>query len=486
MMAVFTKSFVVALLIGLISAPAAAQFARSAPEPDRRERAPAPSVSTIPRTGDPFLGSVTEPEAGTGELPLSIEDAIARGLERNLGVLLSEEGERGARGARWQALGDLLPRLTSRVTATQQQVNLEAFGFGGFPGMPTVVGPFGVVDARVHLSQPIVDIEALASLKAQSARVEAARFVTSDARDLVVLVVSTLYLQVATGVSRVEAARAEVDTATALQRLATDLKDAGLVAGLDVLRAEVQLERERQRLLTVQNDLARARLQLARAIGVPLGRSILTTDTLPYRPLPPTGADEALQRAFESRGDYQAAQSTLKAVEFERRAARADAWPSLHLSADYGDIGPSFADSHGTFNVTVAGRIPIFDGSIQRGRQLQAEAALRRERAHVDDLKGRIEFEVRTALLDLAASDERVRVAERTRDLAGRQLQQSRDRLAAGVTDNLEVVQSQESLAEANESYLASLLVFNVSKLTLARAMGLADTDYRAFLGATP
>jgi len=480
---VLAESVVVALLV---STSAAAQFARPAPEPERRDAASAPSTPTPGRAGDPFLGSVSGSDTGTGELPLSLVAAIARGLEHNLGVLLSEEAERGARGARWQALGDLLPRVTSRLTAAEQQVNLEAFGFSGFPGMPTVVGPFGVVDARVYLSQPIVDIEALASLKARTARVEAARFATNDARDFVVLVVSTLYLQVATGVSRVEAARAEVDTAVALQRLATDLKDAGLVAGLDVLRAEVQVERERQRLLTIQNDLERARLQLARAIGVSLGRSIVTTDALVYRPLPPAGADEALQRAFENRADLQAAQSAVKAAEFERRAARAEAWPSLHFTADYGDIGPSFTDSHGTFNVMVAGRIPIFDGSIQRGRQLQAEAVLRRERAQYDDLKGRVEFEVRTALLDLAANDERVRVAERTRDLAGRQLQQSRDRLAAGVTDNLEVVQSQESLAAANESYLASLLAFNASKLTLARAMGLADTNYRAFLGAAP
>lgn len=473
-------------LVLTVAWPAAAQFGRSDPaDPAGRDQTVAAPAAPTSGTGNPFLGSVISDRPVAGELGLSLTEAIERGLQHNLGVLLSEEGERGARGARWLALGDLLPRVSSRVTASQQQVNLEAFGFGGFPGVPTIVGPFGVTDARVYLSQPVIDLEALSSVRAGAARVDAATFAVKDARDLVVLVVASLYFQVATGISRVEAARAEMDTALALQRLAADLKEAGIVAGLDVLRAEVQVERERQRLLSIQNDLERTRLQLARAIGVPLGQAVVTTDALSYQPLAPTSADDALRRALDARADYHAALASVKAAEFQRRAVRAEAWPSLHFSADYGDIGPSFADSHGTFNVMVAARIPIFDGSI-RGKQLEAEANVRRQRALLGDLQGRIEFEVRTALLDLSANDEHVRVAQRTRELASRQLEQSRDRLAAGVADNLEVVQSQEVLAAATESYLASLLAFTTSKVTLARVLGVADENYRTFLGNAP
>jgi outer membrane protein TolC len=177
-----------------------------------------------------FEGSVPTGEASQQVLMLSLADAVARGLEHNLGVLAQEQGVREARGTRLHALGELLPSVDGRVSETRQVVNLAAFGFKGFGDLPQVVGPFNVFDARVSLSQPLLDLSALNDLRAQDSALKAEQFELQDARKLVVLVVTNLYLEAVTGASRLDAVRAQLQTAEALYRQASDLKTSGLVA----------------------------------------------------------------------------------------------------------------------------------------------------------------------------------------------------------------------------------------------------------------
>src|SRR5205814_9462584 len=113
---------------------------------------------------------------------------------------------------------------------------------------------------------------------------------------------------------------------------------------------------------------------------------------------------------------------------------------------------------------------------------LQADATLRQNRGQLKNLRGQIEYEVRTALLDLAASDEQVRVASSSVELEERTLTQAHDRFTAGVTDNLEVVQAQETVAGAHESYISSLYAHNLAKIELVRAMGYAEQGVRQYL----
>jgi len=188
-----------------------------------------------------LYGGVPSGQA-TGEvLKLSLAEAIRRALKQNLGLLLSEEGVRAAQGARWRALADLLPNVTTATSETREQLNLAALGFSGFPGIPNNVGPFNVFDTRVFLTQSLLDFNARNKARAEAEKLKAAEHSYKDTRDIVVLLSGNLYLEAVAGKSRIDAARAQLQTAQALYDLAVDKRKAGVIAGIDVLRARVQL-----------------------------------------------------------------------------------------------------------------------------------------------------------------------------------------------------------------------------------------------------
>jgi outer membrane protein TolC len=431
-----------------------------------------------------FLGGVPIGMATSETMALSLNDAIQRALEHNLGVLTSEHAVTAAQGARWRALSELLPNVDGRVAEARQMINLAAFGLT-VPGIPSLVGPFNTFDARVFVTQSMFDLKAINDARAKSHDVAAARFAYQDTRDLVVLVAAQGYLQVLATSARADAARAQRDTAQALYTQAVDLRRNGLVAGIDVTRAEVQLSTERQRTTAAINDLDKAKLRLARAIGLPIGQAFALTDQVPYARLPEITLEQAQGRALRTRADYQGAVERVHAAEASRQAALGEALPSVHLDANYGALGLAASDARSTFSVTGAVTIPIFQGGRTHGRVLEADAELRSRRAEAEDLKAGIYYDVRTVFLDLQASSEQVDVAARGRELAASQLAQALDRFAAGVADNIEVVQAQEAVALANEQYIAGLYAFNASKAALARALGASEEAIRQFLGGS-
>jgi outer membrane protein TolC len=237
------------------------------------------------------------------------------------------------------------------------------------------------------------------------------------------------------------------------------------------------------RATTAANDAEKAKLQLARVIGLPLGQSFVLDSTLPELPDPDLTVDQAIERAYATRADYQAALEQVRAAEAARQAIVGEALPAVRLNADFGDIGLSPSDSHGTFSVTGALQIPIFQGGRTRGRLLEADADLRGRRNEAEDLKASIYYEVRNAYLDLQATTDQLQVATRARDLAGQQLTQSRDRFAAGVASNIEIVQAQETVAIANEQYISALYGYDLAKGALIRGVGTAEGTLRQYLG---
>ena len=432
---------------------------------------------------DPFWGGVPSGEPTSGVLALTLKDSIERGLKYNLGLLLSEQGTRAARGARLRALSDLLPKVTWGTTEARQQLNLQAFGFSSFPGIPSIVGPFNTFDTRAFLSQPVLDFKALNGARSEAEKVKAAEFSYQDSRDLVMLVCADLYLAATAASSRVDAAAAQVKTAQAIYDRAVDMKKAGTVPGIDVLRAQVELQAEQQRLMFVQNAFQKQKLTLARAIGLPIGQEFSLSDTVPYAPVPTLPLGQALEQALKSRSDFQSAVALVRAAESNKKAARGEGLPALRFNADYGDIGLSPGNSHGTFTVAANVRVPIFQGGLVHGKVLEADALLRERQAQLQDLRSRIDFEVRTAFMDLKSTGDQVQVAMSAENLANEQVKQAQDRFASGVATSLEVVQAQEALATADENYISSLFNFNVARATLLRSMGQAENAAQQLLG---
>src|SRR5438309_4189974 len=442
------------------------------------------SVSGSLGTQSPYLGSVpTGTPTGT-VLTLSLSDALSRGLKYNLGAIESDIRTRAARAERLRSLSDLLPDVNASISQTAQQVNLRALGLKiPLPGFPVVVGPFGVEDARAYWSQKIFDWHAVQKLRASERSVKASDYSYRDSRDLVVLAVANAYLQVISDKATIESQQAQLETSRALYQRAQDQTRAGVAARIDELRAEVELQTQQQRLIAAQDQSAKDALILARTIGLPPGQEFTLTDSVPYKPLQGVTLEKALQDAYANRPDYLSAQLQVQSAVLSRKAAAAENYPSVSSQVDYGDIGPNFANSHGTFTAAASVNIPIFQGTRVRGDVLEADATLQQRRAATEALRGRIDEDVRTAFLDLNSAADLVNAAARHKDLARETLNEAQDRFGAGVTDNIEIVQAQESVSAADQAYISSLYTFNIAKVQLARAMGIAEQAVNAYLG---
>jgi outer membrane protein TolC len=432
----------------------------------------------------PFTGGVPQGEPTRDTLQLSVADIIRRALEHNLGVLLSEHSITDAGGTRAIALSQLLPNINAHVSESRRRDNLEAFGFRPSTfGIPRVIGPFNTFDARVSLSQTVVDLRATNETRAEGHNVEAARYSYKSARDLVVLAAANAYLEVLAADARAQSARAQLQTSQAIYQQAQDLKQNGIVAGIDVLRAEVRLNGDRQRVTFFQNDFEKARLQLARLIGLPIGQPFAVSAQLPNVPVPEMTLEQALAQAYRSRPDYLAAQERLRAAEASRTAAVSELLPSISLHADYGALGLKPSDTVATYTLFGSLTIPIFQGGRSQGRIAQADAELRERRAEAEDMRAQIYYDVRASFFDLQATGEQLEVAIRSRELANQELMQARDRFTAGITNNLEVVQAQQSVTTADEQYIDSLLGYDVAKAVLARSLGDAEAAVQRILG---
>jgi len=432
----------------------------------------------------PYLGGVPAGTASSTPLRLSLDDAVVRGLRQNLGGLLSSDAVSGAHGERWQALSALLPNLTTGTSFSVHQVDLKAtIGIKiPVPGVPPITGPFGVFDTRGYLDQSLFNWESIERARSSAAQAKSAQYSYKNARELIVLVVVSNYLLVIADQSQVESALAQRDTAKALFDQTTDQKKAGLAAAVDVLRSDVELQAREQRLIVARNNLAKQKLVLARAIGLPAGQTFDITTDVGYQPLTTSTLDEALQQAYSSRADYKSLTEQVRSAELQKKAASAERYPTLSAIADYGSIGTNFASNHGTINAAAELRLPIFQGGRVHGDNLVADSLLAKARQQLEDLRARIDQDVRDAFLDLQANAQEVSVEKNAVRLAAETLQQSRDRFSSGVTDNIEVVQAQQSLADANDAYIASLYSYNVAKISLARAIGFAESNYALYL----
>jgi outer membrane protein TolC len=435
----------------------------------------------------PFLGSVPAGQVTTAMLDLSLREALDRALKYNLAVIEGNQSTRAAQAVRLQALNALLPNLSARVAGSLEQINLRALGFKlDIPGIhiSPIVGPFAVADARAYLSQEVFNWSNIKNWKSASESEKASQYAYRRDRDLVVIAAGDSYLLVISDAATADSIRARVETAQTLYNNDLDLNRQGVIASIDVLRARVELQTEQQRLIAAENQLAIDKLALARVIGLPDGQEFRLTDSVPYEPLADITLDESLRQARATRPDYLGAEAQVRAAELARRAAEAENYPSLSANTNYGDIGnPNFGASHGTFSLAFGLNIPVFQGSRVRADKLQADSALEQRKAELADLGGRIDEEVRVAFFNLRSSSELVTVAKSNVDLAGQTLTQAQDRFRAGVADNLEVVQAQESVASANQSYIASSYSFNVAKLSLALALGVAEQSALQYLG---
>jgi outer membrane protein TolC len=432
--------------------------------------------------GSGLTGSVPSGAATNEPLHLTLRDAITRALRYNLATIESGENARLARGQRLLALSKLLPQVSAGVSEHVEQINLATFGLK-LPGVPTVIGPYSYSSVDANLSQTLFSFESIQRFRAARTAEQAAQLTYNDVLDVVTLAVGNAYLQVTAANSRIQAQEAQVQNARALYDQALDEVQAGTAPRIDLTRTGVQLHTEEYNLSLSRNNFQVAKLDLSRAIGLPLGQQFDLADRLPYSDINPPSVDDALKLAYRSRSDLRAALSSEKAAAQTLSAAKGERFPVIAVNGGYGDIGPTFGQSHGDFTFQAGANIPIFTGGRIKGDITQAEAQLRQRKAEAENTRGRIDYDVRTAFLNLNAAKEQVEVATQNVSLANESLARSKDRFGSGVTDTVEVVQAEQALASANDQYITSLYSHSLAKLSLARALGVARTNYEQYLG---
>jgi len=429
-----------------------------------------------------YQSSVSDGKVTPGVLPLSLSDAIQRGLRFNLGLILTTQNTLSTRGARLEQLQSLLPTVSGTVKEAVMETDLQAQGLR-IPGFPTIIGPFGYTDIRGSLSWSLVNLSSLENYLAQRHNFKASQLSAQDARDLVVLTVGNAYLTVIADAALVQSAQAQVDTSKVSLDQAVGNHQAGTAPLLDELRARVDYQTQEQTLIATRNAYEKDKIALARAIGLPLEQQFELTDKEPYAPFDQVDPDKAVQQALASRADLKALEEQVEAADRARKAATYERLPTITFSGDYGDIGINPGHSHGTGDAAGSLDVPIFEEAKLRGDAKQAESQLEQTRARLSDIRGQIGADVRDSILDIQAAEKLVQVAKSNVDLANEALSEAQQRYKAGVSDNLAVSQAQQSVAQADEQYVASLYRHNIAKLSLARALGLAQSNYKDYVG---
>jgi outer membrane protein TolC len=438
-----------------------------------------------------FSGGVTVETATPGPLPLSLDDAIDRGLKQNVQVLLANQTERSVRGQISTVLYYLLPNLRATGYTNANEIDLAALGFkpsslaafGFAPGTISTIVKVDTTSAQLSADQVLFNLPDLYLYAAARKAANVVNMNTLNVRGAIVLAVGTQYLAALADQAQIANAQALVKADEEVLRQATLSHDAGVGINLDVLRARVQLQNEQQTLVTDENAFAKDKIALNRLIGLPAEQELTLTDAVPYADLAELPLEDAKALAYQRRKDLLELEAQLEVTDRTRKAVKYERVPSLAFNGYYGVIGETHGTYHGVFTAQGVLKIPIFEEARFRGESQVAAAQLTGLRQQIESLRVTIDEQIRASRLDVESSAELVKVARSNVDLAAQALSDTRDRFASGVDDDLPVVQAQATLAAAQSQLIATEFQFNQAKLNLARNTGVVESQYKQYLG---
>ena len=430
-------------------------------------------------------------EATPDALPLGLDEAISRGLTNNLQIQLDAETERTVRGEILAVGNQLLPNMKATAYTNTQVLNLAALGFkpasleafGLAPGAVKEIVKVNVTDAQLSIDQPLFNLPDYFLYRSAQKAASVASINLLNTRGGIVLAVGTQYLAALADQAQIANAQALEQADQEVLRQATLSHDAGVGTNLDVLRAKVQLQTQQQALVRARNTFAKDKIALNRLIGLPAGQELSLTDTVPYAELTELPLDQAKGLAYQRRKDLLALEAQLEVAERAGKAVKYERMPTVAFSGYYGVLGETTGLYHGVFTAQGILRIPIFEEARFRGESETTAAQQVALKRQIDSLKVTIEQQIRASMLDVESSAQLVKVARSNVDLSQQALSDARQRFAAGVDDNLPVVQAQATLAASQSRLVNTEFQYNQSKLSLARNTGVVETQYKQYLG---
>jgi outer membrane protein len=415
---------------------------------------------------------------------LTLAQAVAAAVQGAAPVQVADLKLREAEQRRTQSRAALLPALGGAASVVDRTFNLKALGFGfpkipGVASPPDLIGPVDVMDARLRASQTLFDYASWVRVRAAGQGVSVSVAERGQSAESAALGAAFAYLRALRAQELVLARGADLALAEQLRSLAVEQRSAGASAQIDVTRAETQRAVARGDLLVATNQLERARIDLARALGLGPDVRPELVDSLGVDlggSSAPDDAAAATQLALERRPELQAERMKLLRARSEQAAIGAERLPHIEVAADYGLSGDHWPDALATREVSVAATVPIFDGLRRESRIGEQRAVANESEVRARDLERSIAAEVMAARLDLASGREQQAVAAERERLAQQELDQARDRFASGAAGNIEVIDAQSTLLHARDAEIEARYAVAAARVNLARATGVCQT----------
>jgi outer membrane protein len=411
-------------------------------------------------------------------LKLTLRDAVQLALKQNPRVILANLSVSQSEQDRALARSALLPQVGAGVSETLNRANLEAaFGLR-IPGFSQHIGPYRYEQGGVQFNAPVLDLTLWRRYRASQSGIDSARAEETTFREESVLLVVSQYLGSQRAAADVDAARSRVELAQAIYDQAADLQKNGVGTGLDTLRSNVQLQNETQRLIVARTQLQTALYGLARLLSVDPKQPVELADAVSFFDTPDVNSGQTLDRAFQTRPELRQILSQQQRAELELRAASDARLPRLSVSGFWAEQGLNSSNAIPVYSYSANLDVPLFTGGRIQAERAKAELAIRQLKQQEQEVRNRIALEVQTAIARLASARSEVDVARLGLDLARQEVEQSRDRFQAGVTNNVEVIQAQDGLARASDNQIGALYRYNQARADLAHSVGQMEALY--------
>jgi outer membrane protein len=411
-------------------------------------------------------------------LRLTLDQAVSLALRQNttaqIAVLTAAQSVQDKNSAR----ADLLPQANLDVSDTVQRINLQAFLGTRIPGFPQHGGPFQIFQAGPSFGMPIFDLTLFRRYQAARDLANAGKADSVSTREQVILLVVSQYIGTLRNIADVQASQSRVDLAKALYDQAADLQKEGVGTGIDTLRANVELQNENQRLITAEANRETSLYGLSRLLNLDPRQKVALADSLTFFETPQPDEQASIEQGLATRQEWKALQEQIRASEHDKKAASESRLPSLKFQGNWAYTGASSTTGIPTYNYAVQATMPLFTSGKIHAEIVRADLGIQKLQQQQADLRNQIALEVKTALINLDSARNEVKVANLGVQLSNEEVDQARDRFRAGVANNIEVIQAQDSLARANDNQIAALYRFNQARADLARSVGQMEKIY--------
>jgi outer membrane protein len=412
-------------------------------------------------------------------LKLTLQQAVALAVKQNptqqIAILNAAESIQDKNITR----SELLPQANLRVADSANRANLKAQFGGTFPGnFPEHVGPYQLFSAGPTFGSTVFDFSLWKRYQAARSNVDASQANSLSVREQVILLVVSQYIGTLRAVANVEASRSRVELAQALYDQAVDLQKEGVGTGIDTLRANVELQNEKQRLIEAENDRDSSLFGLSKLLNLDPRQKIELADALAFLDTPQPDVEPSINDALSTREEWKAIDAQEKSARLEKQSSQYQRLPSLRFDGNWAYFGSSVSTGIPTYQYQATVNMPLFTSGRIHAEVVKADLELQKIEQQKADLRNQIALDVKTALLNLSSARTEVQVADLGVKLSKEEVDQARDRFRAGVANNIEVISAQDSLSRANDNQIAALYRFNQARADFARAVGQMEKTY--------